>query len=1044
MSTREELTRQAERCLRQGRVDDAIAHYQALAVMAPIDWGQVKQLADLLERAGQCEGAAVQFCRWADHLFTEGFHSKAAALYKKVLKLDTSHEHALWQLAEVSLELKLRADARVAFQRVVDLRQRRNDAAGVAAARARLAELDALPVTGPVGFVAPGSSAPPAAALPARGVPAAAAAPVTTAPAWSSTLAPPSAAVTALAPMDPLPPPETREARLARLRREAEAADAAQAADADARWQALLEADPQDAATRLRLVVTALDRDDLERAERLASPLDPAQDQALIVLSELAYRRGQHATIDQVISSRVHAGASPEHVLAPVGALATRQPGAARAVLAAAVTAWSAAGQPGHAARALEDGNQRGLLTTPLHLQWVEICVDAGLPELSRAQHALARGYLAAGQGAEARAVAEDLFVREGGAEPWRGLLLDILDHQGVADPHRVLVDLLLPPSEAVGEEEVEAFPVTGLGDASLPPPETTASSDDAAWTLLDLDERDPSLSDPLFGWPAEAPPASHAVEESALTARAASHDFDWADLLGRYVDIGHEPSAVEAPVATAPDPTLALDLSPCDASVDLVEQSEPATPAIIASPTSADLADEAVIESLALDETEMPPPDVVAESLASTEAVGAVTATEAAGDHPALVAPPEQLPDAPAIVVPPEEDVDVPAVAAPSEPTTPPVPLVLAPAAPRWRLSDPVAESGPVVGADVPIVACDPPDHSLLRKVGELQPKVESDEPALPPTFSVPTSWLAAEPTPAFFGERRGSHPDDAYLFEDDGPRPPFADRGRANPARADWSTEPAASAVTDPADRPGAEPPSADAVPLAEATAASAEGAAEDDVDLTQLLEDLREWDTVLPEPVARAGDEPAGREAAAPREGDTGGSSSDLVAAAPRVHDVLPDREVPTPGEGSEDLDALFADLQRQTDGRAVAEQQLAAGRVFLAAGLVSEAARAFERASLEPRSRFASAQALAELHRSRGQLLEAVSWYEQAAMAPVPDAALKRAVLYDLAESLEALGETDRALGVLLDLLSQVEDYRDARARLDRLLRVDAGG
>jgi tetratricopeptide (TPR) repeat protein len=124
--------------------------------------------------------------------------------------------------------------------------------------------------------------------------------------------------------------------------------------------------------------------------------------------------------------------------------------------------------------------------------------------------------------------------------------------------------------------------------------------------------------------------------------------------------------------------------------------------------------------------------------------------------------------------------------------------------------------------------------------------------------------------------------------------------------------------------------------------------------------------------------------------------------------------------------------------------VAEQQLAAGRVFLAAGLASEAARAFERASLEPRTRFGATLALAELHKSRGQLQEAVSWYEQAAMAPVPDAAVKRPVLYDLAESLEALGESDRALGVLLDLLSQVEDYRDARARLDRLLRVDAGG
>ena len=152
------------------------------------------------------------------------------------------------------------------------------------------------------------------------------------------------------------------------------------------------------------------------------------------------------------------------------------------------------------------------------------------------------------------------------------------------------------------------------------------------------------------------------------------------------------------------------------------------------------------------------------------------------------------------------------------------------------------------------------------------------------------------------------------------------------------------------------------------------------------------------------------------------------------------------VPSPDAAAEpaELDAVFADMQRRTDDRVVAEQQLAAGRVLLAAGLVSEAARALEPATLEPRSRFAATLALAELHKSRSQTLDAVGWYEQAATAPVPDAAVKHAVLYDLAESLEALGEPDRALGVLLDLLSQVEDYRDARARLDRLLRVDAGG
>ena len=239
----------------------------------------------------------------------------------------------------------------------------------------------------------------------------------------------------------------------------------------------------------------------------------------------------------------------------------------------------------------------------------------------------------------------------------------------------------------------------------------------------------------------------------------------------------------------------------------------------------------------------------------------------------------------------------------------------------------------------------------------------------------------------------------------------------------------------------------------------------AIDEEVDLTQLLEELKRWDPVLPEPRVR---ELAGQPDVVPadvadaRRPEPVHVEQAAEPAAP-VEDSLRDdappasttrcsrrpsgrrpASSPDADEYVAELEAVFADMQHHTDERVVAEQQLAAGRVFLAAGLVSEAARAFERASLEPRSRFAAALALAELHKSRSQMLDAVGWYEQAAMAPVPDAAVKRAVLYDLAESLEALGETDRALGVLLDLLSQVEDYRDARARLDRLLRVDAGG
>ena len=44
--------------------------------------------------------------------------------------------------------------------------------------------------------------------------------------------------------------------------------------------------------------------------------------------------------------------------------------------------------------------------------------------------------------------------------------------------------------------------------------------------------------------------------------------------------------------------------------------------------------------------------------------------------------------------------------------------------------------------------------------------------------------------------------------------------------------------------------------------------------------------------------------------------------------------------------------------------------------------------------------------------------------------------------ELADALETTGEHTRALAVLLDLVAEQSDYRDARARIERLSRVKA--
>ncbi len=99
---RETTLRTAERLLRQGRLDGAIAEYVRLTDDQPRDWNSINTLGDLYVRAGNHERAVAQFVRIADHLFDEGFLPKAAALYKKALKVKPDHEHTLFRLSEIA------------------------------------------------------------------------------------------------------------------------------------------------------------------------------------------------------------------------------------------------------------------------------------------------------------------------------------------------------------------------------------------------------------------------------------------------------------------------------------------------------------------------------------------------------------------------------------------------------------------------------------------------------------------------------------------------------------------------------------------------------------------------------------------------------------------------------------------------------------------------------------------------------------------------------------------------------------------------------
>jgi tetratricopeptide (TPR) repeat protein len=136
------ILRNAEKLLRQGKLDQAIAEYLRIVEDQPSDWNTANVLGDVYVRAGKPDRAVEQFVRIADHLYVEGFLPKAAAVYKKVLKLKPDHEHAILQAADIAGRQGLLADARALFNSIADRRRGRGDDRGLREIVVRLGTLD--------------------------------------------------------------------------------------------------------------------------------------------------------------------------------------------------------------------------------------------------------------------------------------------------------------------------------------------------------------------------------------------------------------------------------------------------------------------------------------------------------------------------------------------------------------------------------------------------------------------------------------------------------------------------------------------------------------------------------------------------------------------------------------------------------------------------------------------------------------------------------------------------------------------------------------
>jgi tetratricopeptide (TPR) repeat protein len=391
---RAEVLKKAEKLLRTGKLDLAIAEYVRLIEEQPRDWNTRNTLGDLYVRASKPQEAVAQYVQIADHLYKEGFYPKAAALYKKVLKITPDDETVRLKLAEISATQGLLADAKAHFVAVAAKRRARGDRSGIDEITIRLGSLD------PSDFDA-----------------------------------------RALAARTQEQNGEPIAAAMGYRSMHADLVEKGRAAEALAALREAVRLNPDDAEGRAELARTAVASGDLESARPYLDRATAGEDPALLMaLMEMELRSGRMDGARELLTELLRKDESLRgRIIDLAWTLGPASADAAFVCIDTVVDAELAGGNYMDAAAILQEFTTRVSGQIAALLKLVEICVDGGLEAtMYETQAQLADAYLECGQGSEARVIAEDLVARE----PW--------DHAHIDRFRRALAMLDVPDPDAV------------------------------------------------------------------------------------------------------------------------------------------------------------------------------------------------------------------------------------------------------------------------------------------------------------------------------------------------------------------------------------------------------------------------------------------------------------------------------------------------------------------------------------------------------------------------------------------------------------------
>lgn len=468
---REAALKAAEKALKLGKVDAAIAEYVKVVEAQPRDWNSANSLGDLYVRAKKIEKGLEQYTRIADHLAEEGFYSKALALFKKILKLKPDNEYALLQSGDLAAKQGTLADAKKFFLQVAEKRKARGDKKGAAEVAIRLGTLDPddLDARMRAGQLAAEMGDTATALREYKDI--------------SARLQKQDKHADALVPLQMAydldksdegirrglftaylgsNPAAARGVAKGAAELKQVAAVFEKAGDTNAVLDvlgAVAESDPADHEVRAGLAQTYVARGDLEKARTYLSADTAGANPALwLTLAEMELRADRLAEGKAAIVQALSLDRNQTQAAVVLGCkLAEANPEAGYQPIDAVADAAVAEGDFAAAAVALHEFTTRVRSHLVALMRLVEICVDGGLEStMYEAQAALADGYLDQGRAMEARIISEDLVARE----PWNRVNIDrfrrALVMLGESDPDGIISERLSGESPFLAVEKMD------------------------------------------------------------------------------------------------------------------------------------------------------------------------------------------------------------------------------------------------------------------------------------------------------------------------------------------------------------------------------------------------------------------------------------------------------------------------------------------------------------------------------------------------------------------------------------------------------------